>query len=408
MWDRIWIGGAIATMARPAAPYGLITDGAVGVADGKVAWVGPANALPDAPDALAQEVHRLDGALLMPGLIDCHTHIVHGGDRADEFEQRLRGVSYAEIARQGGGIRATVRATRDAAPETLQREAQRRLDDLMAGGVTMIEVKSGYGLDRDTELKQLRVARDLGAANPVHVTTSYLGAHGIPPEARDDPDGYITFVCDQVLPVVAAEGLADAVDAFGEQIALSPGQVERVFAAAHRQGLPVKLHADQLSDQGGAALAARYEALSADHLEYTSVQGVQAMAGAGTVAVLLPGAFYYLKETKRPPVDAFREAGVPIAVGTDCNPGSAPVSSLQTAMNMACVLFGLTPEEALAGATREAARALGMASARGRIAKGMAADFSLWDVTQPAEIVYRLGDNRCIGRVLDGVPVVQS
>jgi imidazolonepropionase len=404
MWDRLWIGGPVATMADGGDAYGTLTDGAVAVRDGRIAWVGPRDALPAAPEGAAREVVDLAGAWLLPGLIDCHTHIVWGGDRADEFEQRLQGVSYSEIARRGGGIRATVHATRAADADTLRRDAQRRLDALMREGVTTIEVKSGYGLEPATERRQLEVARTLGEANPVNLTTTFLGAHALPPEYADDKDGYIDAVCAEMLPAIARAGLADAVDAFGEHIAFTPEQVARVFDAARRHDLPVKLHADQLSDQGGAALAARYGALSADHLEYTSTAGVRAMAQAGTVAVLLPGAFYYLHETRRPPVETFRAHDVPMAVGTDCNPGSSPVVSLHTAMNMACVLFGLTPAEALAGATRHAAKALGMAD-RGRIATGCAADFSLWDVQSPAQIVHPLGDNRCFGRVLAGAPV---
>jgi len=393
----------VATMAPDAEGYASIADGAVAVRDGRIAWVGRRDALPSAPADAAREVIDLAGAWLLPGLIDCHTHIVWGGDRADEFEQRLQGVSYSEIARRGGGIRATVAATRESAFDTLRRDAQRRLDALMREGVTTIEVKSGYGLDLAAERRQLEVARALGDGNPVNLTTTFLGAHALPPEYADDKDGYIDAVCAGMLPAIARAGLADAVDAFGEHIAFTPEQVARVFDAARRHDLPVKLHADQLSDQGGAALAARHGALSADHLEYTSPEGARAMGTAGTVAVLLPGAFYYLHETQRPPVAAFRDAGVPIAVGTDCNPGSSPVVSLHTAMNMACVLFGLTPAEALAGTTRNAALALGM-SDRGIIAPGYAADFSLWDVRSPAQIVHPLGDNRCRGRVLAGAP----
>lgn len=389
--------------AAGADAYGTIRDGAVAARDGRIAWVGPRTDLAAHPEDAAAEVVDLAGAWLLPGLIDCHTHIVWGGDRSDEFEQRLAGASYAEIAQRGGGIRATVRATRAAEAGQLRADAQRRLTALMREGVTTIEVKSGYGLDLASERKQLEVARDLAAANPVTVTTTFLGAHAMPPDGPGDADAYIDAVCNDMLPAIAHAGLADAVDAFGEHIAFTPDQVDRVFDAARRFGLPVKLHADQLSDQGGAAQAARHGALSADHLEYTNADGARAMAAAGTVAVLLPGAFYYLRETRIPPVAAFRDEGVPVAVGTDCNPGSSPVVSLQTAMNMACVLFGLTPAEALAGATRNAARALGMTD-RGRIEAGATADFSLWSVDTPAQIVHQLGDNRCIGRVVAGAP----
>ncbi len=401
MWDAIWLNGRLATLSG-GAPYGAIEDGAVAVADGRIAWVGPRAELPGAPETLARNVHDLEGRWLTPGLIDCHTHLVYGGDRAAEFEQRLKGASYAEIAEAGGGIVSTVAATRAASEDDLLCAARPRLDALLAEGVTTVEIKSGYGLDLENELKQLRVARALGAALPVTVKTTFLGAHALPPEFAERAEDYIDAVV-VMLPEIAASGLADAVDAFCETIGFSPEQTARVFEAARAQGLPVKLHADQLSDLGGAALAARYGALSADHLEFTGAEGVAAMAAAGTVAVILPGAFYVLRETQVPPVAAFRAAGVPIALATDCNPGSAPVSSLLLMLNMGCTLFRLTPEEALAGVTRHAATALGLGATHGTLAPGKAADFAIWNIERPAELAYRIGFNPLAYAVKSGV-----
>ena len=401
MWDAIWLNGRLATLSG-GAPYGAIEDGAVAVADGRIAWVGPRAELPGAPETLARNVHDLEGRWLTPGLIDCHTHLVYGGDRAAEFEQRLKGASYAEIAEAGGGIVSTVAATRAASEDDLLCAARPRLDALLAEGVTTVEIKSGYGLDLENELKQLRVARALGAALPVTVKTTFLGAHALPPEFAERAEDYIDAVV-VMLPEIAASGLADAVDAFCETIGFSPEQTARVFEAAGAQGLPVKLHADQLSDLGGAALAARYGALSADHLEFTGAEGVAAMAAAGTVAVILPGAFYTLRETQVPPVAAFRAAGVPIALATDCNPGSAPVSSLLLMLNMGCTLFRLTPEEALAGVTRHAATALGLGATHGTLAPGKAADFAIWNIERPAELAYRIGFNPLAYAVKAGV-----
>ena len=401
MWDAIWLNGRLATLSG-GAPYGAIEDGAVAVADGRIAWVGPRAELPGAPETLARNVHDLEGRWLTPGLIDCHTHLVYGGDRAAEFEQRLKGASYAEIAEAGGGIVSTVAATRAASEDDLLCAARPRLDALLAEGVTTVEIKSGYGLDLENELKQLRVARALGAALPVTVKTTFLGAHALPPEFAERAEDYIDAVV-VMLPEIAASGLADAVDAFCETIGFSPEQTARVFEAAGAQGLPVKLHADQLSDLGGAALAARYGALSADHLEFTGAEGVAAMAAAGTVAVILPGAFYVLRETQVPPVAAFRAAGVPIALATDCNPGSAPVSSLLLMLNMGCTLFRLTPEEALAGVTRHAATALGLGATHGTLAPGKAADFAIWNIERPAELAYRIGFNPLAYAVKSGV-----
>ncbi len=401
MWDAIWLGGRLATMCGGEA-YGAIEDGAIAVADGRIAWVGPRGELPGVLESLAREVHDLAGRWLTPGLIDCHTHLVYGGDRAAEFESRLKGASYAEIAEAGGGIVSTVAATRAASEDDLLRAARPRLDALLAEGVTVVEIKSGYGLDLDNELKQLRVARALGAALRVTVKTTFLGAHAVPPEFADRAEDYIDAVV-AMLPEVAASGLADALDAFCETIGFSPEQTARVFEAARACGLPVKLHADQLSDLGGAALAARYGALSADHLEYTSADGVAAMAAAGTVAVILPGAFYVLRETQMPPVAALRAAGVPIALATDCNPGSAPVTSLLLMLNMGCTLFRLTPEEALAGVTRHAATALGLGNSHGTLELGKAADFAVWNIARPAELAYRIGFNPLAYAVKAGV-----
>jgi len=388
-----------ATMEADGAPYGLIEDALIAVADGRIAWIGPRA---DAPTKIrALPMRKQGGRLATPGLIDCHTHIVHGGDRAREFEMRLEGASYAEIARAGGGILSTVTATRAAGEDALTETALPRLDTLIAEGVTTIEIKSGYGLDIDTELAMLRAARRLAAKRDIEVVTSFLGAHAIPPEYTDDPDGYIDEVCLPALDAAAAEGLADAVDGFCEGIAFSPDQIARVFDRAEELDLPVKLHAEQLSRLGGAAMAASYGALSADHIEYLDENGAEAMAEAGTVAVLLPGAFYTLRETQKPPVATLRAAGVPIAIATDCNPGSSPLTSLLLTLNMACTLFRLTPEEALAGVTRVAARALGLTD-RGTLAQGLRADIAIWDVGHPAELAYRIGFNPLHHRIFGG------
>ena len=386
-WDSLWTNVNLATMAGGDVPYGAIEDGALAIKDGRIAWVGAASELPHRD---ADEMVDGAGGWLTPGLIDCHTHLVFAGDRSGEFEQRLKGVSYEEIARAGGGIARTVAATRRASHAELEDTAARRLECLLAEGVTTVEIKSGYGLDRATEIKMLEVARRLGASHPVEVRTTFLGAHALPKECVDDRAGYLELVCTQVLPEVAERGLADAVDAFCEGIAFTPDEVARVFQAARVLGLPVKLHADQLSDLGGAALAARFGALSADHLEYASDRGVQAMAAAGTVAVLLPGAFYTLRERQQPPVELLRRHGVAIALATDCNPGSSPILSILAILNMACTLFGLTPEEALAGVTRNGACALGLDD-RGTLAVGKRADLALWGIHRPAELSYWLG-----------------
>ena len=387
----------LATMEPGGRPYGLVAEGAVALDGGRIAWCGPGDAV---PDACATWPRRdLEGRLVTPALIDCHTHIVYGGDRAREFEMRLEGMSYEDVARAGGGIFSTVEATRKSEPDALLAGALPRVDALIAEGVSTIEVKSGYGLDVETELAMLRTARRIAAERPVRVRTSFLGAHAVPPEYAGRSDAYIDEVCLPALEAAHAERLVDAVDGFCEGIAFSPAQIERVFRRAGALGLPVKLHAEQLSDLGGAGLAARHGALSADHLEYASEEGVRALAAAGTVAVLLPGAAYTLHATQHPPVERFRRHGVPMAISTDCNPGSSPLASLLLAMNMACTLFRLTPEEALAGATREAARALGLDDA-GRIAPGLRAHLAVWDVAHPAELAYRIGFNPLVERIV--------
>ncbi|CAM3814042.1 imidazolonepropionase [Roseateles saccharophilus] len=392
---KLWRGGRLATLAGDSG-WGLIDDGALLVEDGLLRWVGPAAELP--AEAAAAEVIELGGALVTPGFVDCHTHLVYGGSRANEFEQRLLGASYADIAKAGGGIRSTVAATRAASEAELLASASKRAQALMREGVTTLEVKSGYGLEAATEARMLRVARKLGRLG-VDVRTTYLAAHALPPEFAD-ADDYIAAVC-LWLPDLHGQGLVDAVDAFCEHIAFSPAQVSRVFDAAQRLGLPVKLHAEQLSDQGGAQLAAGYRALSCDHLEFLSPAGVRALGEAGTVAVLLPGAFYALRETQLPPIAALRQAGVPIAIATDHNPGSSPTLSPLLMLNMACVLFRLTPEEALRGLTVNGARALGLAD-RGRLVAGQRADFCIWDSEHPRELAACFGHNPLKERVWQG------
>ncbi len=384
-------------LAAMSGGYGLVEDAAVLIVGSEIAWVGHREMAPKADKTI-----DIGSRLVTPGLIDCHTHVVYGGNRAEEFEQRLNGVSYAEIAMAGGGIASTVRATRAATEKQLLDSCLKRVDTLMSEGVTTIEIKSGYGLDVETELRMLRVARMIGRSRPVTVRTTYLGAHTFPPEYRDDHGAYVRMVCDEALPAVAAEGLADAVDAFCESIAFSVAETETVFAAAKRHNLPVKLHAEQLSNLGGARMAARHGALSVDHIEYLDEEGVAAIAASGTVAVLLPGAFYYLREKQAPPVAALRAHKVPIAIATDLNPGSSPVHSILTTMNMACVLFGLTPEEALLGVTANAASALGLKD-RGIIARGMKADLAIWDTARPGDLSYPLGFNPLSAVIQNGV-----
>jgi imidazolonepropionase len=401
-FDLLITGAHLATMAGET-PYGAIRDGAIGVVGETIAWVGPEHDLPR--DASAHRMFHAHGAWATPGLIDCHTHLVYAGSRVDEFEARLNGATYADIARAGGGIRATVRATRAASEDELVATGRSRLEALAAEGVTTVEIKSGYGLSTESECRQLRAARRLAADVGVDVRTTLLAAHAVPVEFDGRADDYIDLVCREIIPVAA--GLADAVDAFRETIGFSDAQTRRVFVAARAHGLPVKLHADQLSDAGGAALAAEFGALSADHLEYASAAGIAAMARAGTVAVLLPGAFHLLRETQLPSVAAMRENGVSMAVATDCNPGTSPSTSLPLMLNMACTLFRLTPEEALAGATRHAARALGFHD-RGTLAAGQRADVAFWDIAAPAELCYWMGGNRCRGTVRAGRLVAQE
>lgn len=399
MWDTLLIDGHAATMVASERPYGAIRHAALAMEAGRIVWIGPQADLPGAPGDLAQTVESLDGRWITPGLIDCHTHLVFGSNRAVEWEMRLNGATYEEIARAGGGILSSVKATRGATQAELVASAQHRLNALAAAGATTVEIKSGYGLDLDSELKMLRAAGDLTGAR---IVRTLLAAHALPPEFKDNRAGYIDLICEQIIPAAARAGLADAVDAFCESIGFSPDEVTRVFQAARAHGLPVKLHAEQLTNQHGAALTARYHGLSADHLEHLDDEGIAAMAEAGTVAVLLPGAFYFLKDTKLPPIQALRDAGVPVAVATDCNPGTSPLTSLPLAMNMACTLFGLTPEEALAGCTRHGAAALGLADQIGTLEVGKAADLAVWNIDEPAELAYWLGAAPLSQRWLSG------
>jgi len=387
-------------MRSGADPYGLIEDAAIVLAGGKIAWIGAQADLPS--DYAALPVRDMGGRLITPALIDCHTHVIHGGNRAAEFEMRLHGASYEEVARAGGGIVSTVTATRKASEDDLAAAALPFVDAMIAEGVAVIEIKSGYGLEQATELRMLRAARRIGQLRPVLVRTSYLAAHAVPAEYKGRADAYIDQVCIPALHAAHAQGLVDAVDGFCEGIAFSPAQIERLFEVAQGLGLPVKLHAEQLSNLGGAALAARYGAMSADHLEYLDEAGVVALASAGTVAVILPGAFYTLRETRMPPIDLLRRHGVPMVVATDMNPGSSPMTSLLLAMNMACTLFRMTPAEALAGATTHAARALGLTD-RGRLASGQIADLAVWNCGHPAELAYRIGFNPLHQRIIGGV-----
>jgi len=398
--DTLLTNARVATMSGDGAPYGLLEDGALVISGERIHWVGARAELPDELHGLPEE--DLSGRVVTPALIDCHTHLIYGGNRAREFEMRLEGASYEELSRSGGGILSTVSATRQATEDELIAGALPRVDAMIREGAAAVEIKSGYGLDLDTEMKMLRAARRIAEARPIDVRTTFLGAHALPPEYQGRPDEYIDFVCDTVLPAVHRDRLADAVDAFCERIAFNTDQVAHVFTRARELGLAVKLHAEQLSDSGGAAMAASFNALSADHLEYLDSEGIDAMATAGTVAVLLPGAFYTLRETRLPPVDGLREAGVPIALATDCNPGSSPVASPQAILNMACTLFRVTPEEALAGMTCNAARALGLEELTGTLEAGKMANLAVWDIEHPSELAYYLGLNPLAYRVYKG------
>jgi imidazolonepropionase len=398
--DTLWHDARLITLDADDGGLGEIGDGVVAACDGRIVYAGPASQLPGA----LQPARRIDceGRWISPGLIDCHTHLVYAGNRANEFEQRLRGVSYADIARAGGGIVSTVRATRAADDEALITASLPRLDALLAEGVTTLEIKSGYGLTLEHETRQLRVARHLGELRQVEIVPTFLGAHAVPPGV--DAQAYIDEVCDTMIPAVAAQHLAEAVDVFCDHIAFSPAQAEQVFVAAKAHGLRLKIHAEQLSNQHGAALAARFGALSADHIEYLDADGIAAMAAAGTVAVLLPGAFYFTRDTLVPPIAALRAAGVPLALATDCNPGTSPLTSPLLAMNMAATLFRMTVAECIAGFTREAARALGRQDRLGRLRAGFDCDLAIWDIDTPADLVYRMGFNPLHARVWRGHP----
>jgi imidazolonepropionase len=401
--DALWENARIATFCDTGSPYGLLEDAAVAVYNGKICWLGKSAEIPNSLRDACEKSLDCQGQLITPGLIDCHTHLVYGGDRAKEFELRLQGASYAEIARAGGGIAATVTATRESSFTSLFDSAKSRLQAFLAEGVTTIEIKSGYGLDTTNEIKMLEVARELGQRLPIDVVTSFLGAHATPPEFDNAQDAYIDYLCNDTLPAIAAAQLADAVDAFCENIAFSPAQIERVFKAAQTFGLPIKLHAEQLSDQQGAVMAAKLGALSVDHIEYLADEDVPMLKRNGTAAVLLPGAFYFLRETKLPPIDALRKHGVPIAIASDSNPGSSPVASLLLMLNMACTLFKLTPEESLAGVTLNAAKALGIDHQVGSLEVGKTANMVLWDLVNPAELSYRIGHNPCHKVMYQGV-----
>ncbi|KIH85684.1 imidazolonepropionase [Pseudomonas batumici] len=397
----LWQNCHVASMAQGS--YSIIEDAAIVTVASKIEWIGPRAELPAAD---YPQVNDLEGAWVTPGLIDCHTHTVFGGNRSGEFEQRLQGVSYAEIAAAGGGIASTVRATRAASEDELFASARQRLTCLLRDGVTSVEIKSGYGLDLDSERKILKVIRRLGAELPVSVRSTCLAAHALPPEYAGRADDYIEHICAEMLPALAAEGLVDAVDAFCEYLAFSPAQVERVFKVAQQLGLPVKLHAEQLSSLHGSSLAARYQALSADHLEFMTEEDAIAMAASGTVAVLLPGAFYFLRETQLPPMEALRKHGVKIAIASDLNPGTSPALSLRLMLNMACTLFRMTPEEALAGVTQHAATALGMGATHGSLEVGKFADFVAWRIERPADLAYWLGGDLGKRVVRHGVEVL--
>ena len=404
MWDQLWLNLHAATLTAGSSDFGAITDAAIGVRNGRIDFIGARRSLPGEPATLARHVHDAGGRWLTPGLVECHTHLIFGGDRTLDQAMRAAGASYVEIANAGGGIRSTVRMTRELSLEQLVEAALPRARALLADGVTTLEIKSGYGLTVEAELKQLRAARALGEILDVEVVPTLLALHALPEEFAADRSGYVELVCQELIPRAVAERLAVAVDVFCEKIAFSVAECTRVLEVARTHGLSVKVHADQLTDMGAAALAAEFGALSADHVEYTSAAGVEALARSGTTAVLLPGAFLLLNEKQRPPVAAMRAGAVPMALSTDCNPGTSPLTSLALTLPLGCALFGLSPVEAMAGVTREAARALGLAADRGTLAAGMRADFALWDVGHPRELAYWVGGQRCAGRVRGGVP----
>lgn len=401
-FDSVWIDVNLATINE--TDYGIIENGAIAIKDGKIAWLGKRSDLPPF-DVFGTPTYQGKGGWITPGLIDCHTHIVYGGNRAKEFEMRLEGATYQEIAAAGGGIVSTVKATREADEETLYVAAKDRLNALMKEGVTTVEIKSGYGLDIETEMKMLRIARLLGEHHPVDVKTTFLGAHALPPEFKDNSNGYIDLVCGEMIETAVAEGLVDSVDAFCESVGFDLVQTKRVFEAAKKHGLPVKLHAEQMSNLGGSELAASYNALSVDHIEYLDETGVKAIKASGTVAVVLPGAFYFLRETQQPPFELLRKHQVPMAIATDANPGSSPLCSLQLMLNMACTLFRMTPYEALSGVTINAAKALGVQEKVGTLAVGKQADLVLWDIEHPAQLSYQFGVNPCAQVIKNGVVV---
>lgn len=404
-WDAVWVNGKIATMEKKDTPYGLIENGGIAVKEGKIVWVGH---MEDLSTLTAKKVIDVEGRCITPGFIDCHTHIVYAGNRAQEFEMRLQGVTYEEIARRGGGIRSTVAATRAASFESLFQQSMKRAQALLFEGVTTLEIKSGYGLDLATEIKMLQVAKKIGEELPLTVITTFLGAHTVPDEYKHDADSYVDLVCNDMLPKVVELKLADAVDVFCETVGFTVEQTEKIFKTAKQYGLGIKCHAEQLSHSGATQLATRYQALSVDHIEYLTEDCVRAMAKAGTVAVLLPGAFYFLREKVLPPIDLLRQHHIPMAIATDCNPGTSPSTSLLLMLNMACTLFRLTPEEALLGVTRHAAKALGAESTIGSLQQGKDADFVIWDIQHPAELAYYLGMNSCVGIVKKGVDFLHN
>ncbi len=397
-WDVLYINATAVTCAGDAqSAYGIIENAAIGILDGKICWLGPEATLPNLPALLSDHIIDAEGRCITPGLIDCHTHLVYAGNRSHEFEMRLKGATYEEIAKAGGGIRSTVSATRAASEDELFEQSLKRAKALVANGVTTIEIKSGYGLNLETELKILRVAKKIGETLRITIVPTFLGAHTVPEEFHGRADDYIHYVIEEMLPRVAEENLAKRVDVFCEKIAFSLAQTEKVFAAAQKYNLAITCHAEQLSDSGSAALSAKYNAQSVDHLEFLSKKSVAALAQSGSVAVLLPGAFYFLREKQLPSVDLLREHKIPIAIATDCNPGTSPTTSLTIMMNMACTLFRLTPEEALLGVTRHAAKALGLLQTHGTLELGKKADIALWDIKHPAELAYQIGGNTCMG-----------